>query len=966
MKRVAVAVLAVVFTAALQAHDRPGGFLYVSPIPGSRFVSSTTNLIVRQKERFDAREAEGLRAATMTGSASGAHAASFRISDDGKTAVWVPSSPFIPGETVTVSVPASQAAGGRPAATWTFTVSSVTPGFAPARAPEPWENAPVQIAGTRPAQTLARPDSVPSDFPPLTVDSSSSPSAGAIFLTTTDELPPYGLYSMAFDNTGNAVGYTGTAPYSANDFKVQPNGMLSYARVTGIAGAVGIAPTVEIVMDSTFAVVDSFQCGNGYTADFHEFTLLPNGHAIMMAYDPQVVDMSQLVPGGKPNAVVYGSIIQELDAAKQVVFQWRSWDYIPITDCYDVLTGTTFDYIHVNSIDVDNDGNLIVSCRETAEILKVDHITGDIIWRWGGKHNQFTFIGDHSGNAPNFFSYQHDVRRIANGDITMMDNGNQHVPPYSRAAEYALDESAMTATLVWEYRHTPDIFDPAAGNVQRLPGGNTLIGWGTSNFLGVGNQALTEVRPDKSLALEMTLPKGLFSYRARKYPWKSGLPSASFSQLDLHPGVNYEFNGTGEYTGVSIDLSSGDAVYSRVTVTRYPFAPVNPSFGTNPPVLAPVRAAIAQAGFSSYTGTVTFDSTFASMFPTPSDVLVYARATEGSGTFSPMATTYNAGTRSLAVTTSQFGEYAFGWSSGTASLTAPALYSPANAAFVDELLPVKLAWSSRGRALSYHLQIATDSGFVHATVVDTTVLPAYTLSVLLHDTTYYWRAQSVGDSGTSAWSQPWRFISRAPFVGVTYPVGGETFYKDSAYVVRWQSNEPGKARLVLMNGSTQAAVVSDSTPNSGAFFWTVPGTLAAASSYKISVISLTDTTVTAQSANAFNVRDFVASIATETGTPRSFALEQNYPNPFNPTTQIQYALPQRASVTLDVYNALGQRVASLVNESEDAGYHEVRFDGTSLATGVYFYRLRAHPVAAAAIAAVAGDFVQTRKLLLVR
>ena len=995
MTRAAAFVLAVFLTSALFAKDKPGGFLYVSPLPGSKYVSRTTNLVVRQKETFGAGEANALRGAAIIGSVSGAHAASFRISDDGKTALWTPAKPFVPGEVVTVTIPASHAETGSRAATWTFTVSSVIPGFAPPRAPEPWDNAlaavaaprpavgavsaaraanapvpgalpaPGAVTAARPANAAARPDSVPSDFPTITVDTSNNPSPGAIFLTTTNQLAPYGLYAMAFDNTGSAVGFTGTNPYSCNDFKVQPNGLLSYARVTGVAGAVGIAPTVEIVMDSTFAVVDSFQCGNGYTADFHEFTLLPNGHAIMMAYDPQVVDMSQVVPGGKPNAVVYGSIIQELDAAKQVVFQWRSWDYIPITDCYDVLTGTTFDYAHLNSIDVDTDGNYIASFREIAAVLKIEHITGDVIWWWGGKHNQFTFIGDNAQNAPNYFSYQHDVRRIANGHITLMDNGNQHVPEYSRAAEYALDETAKTATLVWEYRHTPDVFDPAAGNVQRLPNGNTLIGWGTSNFLGVGDMALTEVRQDKSIALEMMLPKGLFSYRALRFPWKSELPSATVSELDLHPGVDYQFNTTGEYTGVSIMLTSGDAVYSRVTVTRYPFAPLKPSFGTNPPSLAPVRAVIAQAGFGSYTGIVTFDSTYTSAFPTPVDVVVYGRATEGTGTFSALATTYDAGRRSLSITTSQFGEYAFGWNNGSAALSAPALYAPTNGAFVDELIPLKLSWSSRGRALSYYIQAATDSGFAHTAVNDSSTSPAYTLAALLHDTTYYWRARSIGDSGVSAWSAPWRFVSRAPFIGVTSPAGGETFYKDSSYVIRWQTNEPGNARLLLMDGSTLTAVISDSTPNSGAFLWKIPGTIVTGTAYKVSVMSLTDTTVAAQSANVFTVKEFVLSVAQGNGTPESFALEQNYPNPFNPATQIRYALPARASVTLDVYNALGQHVATLVNESEEAGFHEVRFDGTNLASGVYFYRLRAHPAGGAA-ASAAGDFIQTRKLLLVR
>ena len=83
-------------------------------------------------------------------------------------------------------------------------------------------------------------------------------------------------------------------------------------------------------------------------------------------------------------------------------------------------------------------------------------------------------------------------------------------------------------------------------------------------------------------------------------------------------------------------------------------------------------------------------------------------------------------------------------------------------------------------------------------------------------------------------------------------------------------------------------------------------------------------------------------------------LTPNYPNPFNPTTVIRYTLPHRAPVTLSVYNTLGQFVARLVNDTEEAGDHSVRFDGTSLASGVYICRMQA------------GSFVQSRKLILVQ
>ena len=88
--------------------------------------------------------------------------------------------------------------------------------------------------------------------------------------------------------------------------------------------------------------------------------------------------------------------------------------------------------------------------------------------------------------------------------------------------------------------------------------------------------------------------------------------------------------------------------------------------------------------------------------------------------------------------------------------------------------------------------------------------------------------------------------------------------------------------------------------------------------------------------------------------PGDFQLHQNHPNPFNPSTTIRYGLPNKSNVTLTVYNALGQQVAQLVNGDMDAGYHEVRFDGGGLSSGVYFYRMQA------------GSHVETKRLLLLR
>lgn len=349
-------------------------------------------------------------------------------------------------------------------------------------------------------QKLARTDTIPADFPTFQIQVYDNPSPGKIFMCPFLRGTPRYTYLTILDENITPIYYSRRSE-SMNDFKLQPNGLITFYDTR---------TRYFYAMNTSYVIIDSFQCVNGYNTDGHDFQMSMQGHSLLMSYVPRVVDMSVIVPGGNPAAVVTGVAIQELDANKQLVFEWSSFDHFSITDAtHEDLTAAAIDYVHANAVDFDTDGNILLSSRNMDEITKIDRSTGNIIWRLGGNNNQFTFINDSIG-----FSHQHDIRRLPNGNITLFDNGNFHSPPFSRAVEYQLDEQIMTATLVWEYRNTPDIYAFATGNVQRLPNGNTLISWGTTNII-------TEVRPDGTKALELVLSPLFTVYRTFRFPWNS-------------------------------------------------------------------------------------------------------------------------------------------------------------------------------------------------------------------------------------------------------------------------------------------------------------------------------------------------------------------------------------------------------------------------------------------------------------
>ena len=349
-----------------------------------------------------------------------------------------------------------------------------------------------------------------SDSPPKAqVTLSNDPTPGYIYFTAQPS-----PYIIIMDTTGQ-VKFSKTVSGSGGfDFKIQPNGAISFYTLTsGSPGSPNYsADGFLTAMDANYQITGRFTVPDGPT-DLHDSLMLPNGHVIMLSFQDAIMDLTQY--GGGSAAIVTDIQIKEIDSSGAKVFEWKGRDHFQINEAAADINlqkapPDKIDYAHGNSIDVDANGNLLLSCRHLDTVVKIDRQTGNIIWRFGGKKSDFVFVNDPLAGP----SHQHCARILPNGNLILFDNGNLHNPPVTRVVEYQLNEAATpkTATLVWQYVSNPPFFSSAEGSVQRLANGNTFIGWGITS-----NPAATEVMPDGTRVFEMVLPAGITSYRAFKF-----------------------------------------------------------------------------------------------------------------------------------------------------------------------------------------------------------------------------------------------------------------------------------------------------------------------------------------------------------------------------------------------------------------------------------------------------------------
>jgi hypothetical protein len=363
---------------------------------------------------------------------------------------------------------------------------------------------------------------------------------GYYFFTPYRTYPVTGLKSqnLIVDGRGRAVYKRDSPDAVSGDFKLHANGLMSFSRQGKFW-----------IMDSTFTIIDSIIPVNGITYDGHDLQFLPNGNVVILGSEVVVMDLSSYnyfgvdnSNPGSPSATVKCGVIQELDHFKNVVFEWHCKDHYNFAEVDPEFLSdpTNVDWTHLNAVEMDTDGNYLLSVRHFNEVTKINRSTGNITWRLGGNANQFSFVND----QPMFIG-QHDCRRIANGNLTIFDNGRQNPFHIASAKEYKLNETALTASLVWSQPEIHSACSNATGNHQRLKNGNSLVNFG---IVSSQNLCFQVFDPQGKVVFDLQFKDTLRTYRAFFYPalpWDLHRPLISCSAT----GGTAVLDAGGEYAG---------------------------------------------------------------------------------------------------------------------------------------------------------------------------------------------------------------------------------------------------------------------------------------------------------------------------------------------------------------------------------------------------------------------------------
>ena len=461
-----------------------------------------------------------IRVLSVVGARSGAHRGRLRGYSQGDGASFAPDAPFLAGERVTVRA-AIGAGAGKPLA-FQFAVdtpysTATTGGFGnPQAAPADYQSFYTMPTVQAPLLSVTVPD--------------RDPAAGDILTTNGPGPGQYGPLIYAPD--GRLVWFDKlTGGETAENLDEQTFGgqrVLTWWK--GSVLSLGFGQGEDVVTNSHYQTIAKVSGGNGLRADLHEFQLAPHGVAYITAYNPIRCDLASA--GGSRSGSIVDTAIEQIDMRTGLVrWEWHSLDHVGAAESeVEAPSGSTpWDYFHLNSIDPEPDGNLLISARSTWAGYQLERGSGKILWRLGGNSSSFA-MGPGTKMA-----WQHDGRMLPDGEVTFFDDGaNPPIHKQSRAVRIRLDLKTHRAQLAVAYTHRdPPLLAASQGNAQTLSDGSTLVGYG-------GSPAISEFAKDGSLLFDAHQPFDMSFYRAFRYPW-SGRPLSP-------PAVLASLNDTAEET----------------------------------------------------------------------------------------------------------------------------------------------------------------------------------------------------------------------------------------------------------------------------------------------------------------------------------------------------------------------------------------------------------------------------------
>lgn len=443
----------------------------------------------------------------VSASESGGHSGVIMPHGDGRGASYVPDRPFAPGEEVTVTADIPLTDDGDGALVFTVSVP-LLPATPPA---EREENAPL----VDPHIFRSRPDIRPPVINIVTDTGGTAP--GYVFLSPRMENGHSG--SLIIDNTGEPVWFHKPEPDLSESMDFRVSEYRGQPVLTWWEGAkpTGYGVGHYLIANAAYEVIHTIQVPNGFQGgDHHEFRITSRDTALFGIYAPVEWDLT--AQGGAANDGVLDQVVLEVEIETgRVLFEWHALDHIDIDESYQAIPedpARLYDYVHMNSISEDPDGNYLLSLRHAHSLVLVDRETSEVIWRLNGKRSDFE-MGEGAE-----FAKQHDAQSHGDGLVTLFDNGTANAESgiVSRGLGLQLDYDAMTATVAMEYPHPTGGTSHNQANMQLLPNGNVFLGWGPL-------VDMSEATADGEVIWHAQLPEGGQSYRAYRHEW-TGIPAS--------------------------------------------------------------------------------------------------------------------------------------------------------------------------------------------------------------------------------------------------------------------------------------------------------------------------------------------------------------------------------------------------------------------------------------------------------